>query len=654
MNSGDNTVRKANGGMHPAPSLTEAPPTKSTRTEYPRSGQHALQTLSVGIQSPGQGSSNNTFFDSCMSELVSRRGSLPRSRSASPPSRKDTELSTATSATSNSLVSSDTAATTHSIASSPSAIPGQNLFSVANPEGGEGSRPNRRRTGPLNPEQRRKAAIIRKVGACDECRRRRVACQPEHHGISWAEAEERYAPNGSPPRQEPTTLSPVQGFRPTNAGYKRTSQEMDDDSASPTRASSDQPPLKSRKPLPTAPRPLERTAQAVLSLSPDVSESSGLLGPAISSPRPADPSSTKLRPLLTSSPRRIDPPSANVHPYMATRDFSGPELHRYIAVHVLLLSWEDEGLDDVKRVTEDLRRVFEEQYNYTCEMACIPHYTEPFGSSRWLLDRVGRFSQHLDRPNVLKILYYNGHTYIDRDRDMILSKSVPIHPFLQSPVLRCIFAWWQPIVLAGKKRLTPFRSSLRVDRACNIKWKGIQAILEQAVADTIVLMDCPYLGPRVSRQDGIMTVLASCDFDDYGNHPVPRCLFTKRLVANLRTYARQLFRGPSYTTGLAADILTDYLTLIPDARTDCEALTKFPHPLHLTLSGHGDVPIMLAPLPQGGPSTPPSTTGSRSVSVRLDYAPGEEISVDELMKWIRRLPRGVRNVQIQGPYPLGS
>lgn len=444
-NGGHNTVRKANGAMHPAPSLTEAPPTKNTRMEYPRSGQHALQTLSAGIQSSGQGSSSNAFFGSCLTELGSGRKPLPRSRSSSPPSRKGTDLSTATTtttatnATTNNLVSSETAATAHGIASSPTAIPGQNLFSIANPEGGEGNRPNRRRTGPLNPEQRRKAAIIRKVGACDECRRRRVACQPEHHGISWAEAEEKYAPTGSPPRQEPATLSPVRGFRPTNAGYKRPSQEMDDDSASPTRTPSDQPPSKFRKPLPTAPRPLERTAQAVLSLSPEIAESSGPSGPSTSSPRPIDSSSTNFRPLLTSSPRRIDPPSAIIHPYMTTRNFSGSELHRYVSVHALLLSWEDEGLDEVKRVTEDLRAVFEEQYNYTCEVECIPHYPEPFVSSRWLLDRLGRFNQHMDRPNVLKILYYNGRSYINRDRDMILSKSViPCH-LSQSPVLRHVF-----------------------------------------------------------------------------------------------------------------------------------------------------------------------------------------------------------------------
>ena len=36
-------------------------------------------------------------------------------------------------------------------------------------------RPSRRRTGPLSASQREKAALIRKLGACNDCRRRRVA-----------------------------------------------------------------------------------------------------------------------------------------------------------------------------------------------------------------------------------------------------------------------------------------------------------------------------------------------------------------------------------------------------------------------------------------------------------------------------------------------
>jgi hypothetical protein len=50
----------------------------------------------------------------------------------------------------------------------------QSIFTVK--EGTDINRkPSRRRTGPLTATQREKAALIRKLGACAECRRRRVA-----------------------------------------------------------------------------------------------------------------------------------------------------------------------------------------------------------------------------------------------------------------------------------------------------------------------------------------------------------------------------------------------------------------------------------------------------------------------------------------------
>lgn len=52
----------------------------------------------------------------------------------------------------------------------------QRVFSVNDgSDMSQARRPNRRRTGPLTPEQREKAALMRKLGACKDCRRRRVA-----------------------------------------------------------------------------------------------------------------------------------------------------------------------------------------------------------------------------------------------------------------------------------------------------------------------------------------------------------------------------------------------------------------------------------------------------------------------------------------------
>lgn len=105
-----------------------------------------------------------------------------------------------------------------------------------------------------------------------------------------------------------------------------------------------------------------------------------------------------------------------------SRTLTGSELQRYVAVHALLLYWEDESLDEVKRVTDDLRTVLQEQYHYACDIDLIPSDTGPFAASKWLSDRLDRFHQHTNKPNILKIIYYNGRSYIDRDREMILAR----------------------------------------------------------------------------------------------------------------------------------------------------------------------------------------------------------------------------------------
>lgn len=420
-NGGDSGTRHMGAGMHPAPSLIEAPPTKSSRPEYARSHQHPLHMLSMAPQSPGLLSGNSVLIAQHAAEDVSGRQIVRPSPSPSPPLRKDTQLSTSTTttiATSNSLASAATAASPTSTASPPPAIPGQTLFSINNSDASQGKRPNRRRTGPLLPEQREKAAIIRKMGACEDCRRRRVGCQPGHHNMSWDAAYERFGPDTRPNRRETSPPSPVREFRSANVAHKRSFQELDGTS---TQVLSEQPPPKVRKPLPSAPR-LERTAQAALSLSPDTGGNSSEPGPPTTSPGPADSPSPKF--LAISAPGNFSG-TADVRvpaAFPISRTLTGSELHRYVAVHALLLYWEDESLDDVKRVTEDLRTVLHEQYHYACDIDLIPSCPDPFAPWAWLSDRLDRFHQHTNRPNVLKIIYYNGRSYMDRHREMVLAK----------------------------------------------------------------------------------------------------------------------------------------------------------------------------------------------------------------------------------------
>ena len=136
--------------MHPAPSLLEAPP---KRNDDDRSGNRTT--------SPGSGRPDH------------------HTPADSPPLRKDTTSSTSTALTAASgstITSGDTSGTSYSVGSSPT-FPSQGIFSVkdgtdlSNNKG----RASRRRTGPLPQDKREKAALIRKMGACLDCRRRRVA-----------------------------------------------------------------------------------------------------------------------------------------------------------------------------------------------------------------------------------------------------------------------------------------------------------------------------------------------------------------------------------------------------------------------------------------------------------------------------------------------
>lgn len=153
--------------MQPAPGLAEAPP----NNEESRNGSN-LAASPESQSSPGEHDGHNG--------------------SASPPVRKDTISSTSTTATTTSTVatitSNDTTATALSIESPTHSFNGHAVFSVADAQGpiitphriNSSLRPSRRRTGPLSAEQRERAALIRKLRACPDCRRRRVAVSTAH------------------------------------------------------------------------------------------------------------------------------------------------------------------------------------------------------------------------------------------------------------------------------------------------------------------------------------------------------------------------------------------------------------------------------------------------------------------------------------------
>ena len=152
-------------------------PTKSEQPQSPAIGGH---------HSPGSVRERGGI--EARNSRADRNGSLERDpQPGASPVRQDTTSSTSTiapSSTPATILSGDTAAAGHNNGPLPSCS-GQAGDVPASPVSGgkardvsESRRPragNRRRTGPLTHVQRQRASIIRRIGACLDCRKRRVA-----------------------------------------------------------------------------------------------------------------------------------------------------------------------------------------------------------------------------------------------------------------------------------------------------------------------------------------------------------------------------------------------------------------------------------------------------------------------------------------------
>jgi hypothetical protein len=310
--------------------------------------------------------------------------------STSPPFRKDTSSSISTQATAATLASTETSNTSYSADTSPNLH--QSIFSVKDGSDVSNSRrTSRRRTGPLSQLSRERAALIRKLGACNDCRRRRVACHPSHHNLTWDDVIHKFHRSHSPSLQDiaPSVasarpLSPAPTLGSLQAPFAQDLQEMDIDPATPTHPQIGRPPLSEarlRTPLPSGPR-LEKS----LSL----------------------PGIENLKNDLQSN---------------ATHILNAANRSRYSSVHALLLYWqEDDEALAVSNATRELADAMDKYYHYTFQIQPIPSSDSFRSASRWLSRQVSEFAEDRDQRDVLKIIYYGGHTYLDDNRDMILAR----------------------------------------------------------------------------------------------------------------------------------------------------------------------------------------------------------------------------------------
>ncbi|KAK3335415.1 hypothetical protein B0T19DRAFT_348802 [Cercophora scortea] len=587
--------------MHPAPNLAEAPVTSDQRRvgkhQHQQHQQHQHQQQQAQQQQQQQQQQqppplpppphHQLPAPSGADELgngATVGSHAHQVESGTLPARKDTTSSistTATGASLASLASSDTGTTAQSVEASPN-YAAQAVFSVK-----DGSdiiaqrRASRRRTGPLSSGQRERAALIRKLGACADCRRRRVACHPNHLNLtSWEEAARKYkshspampelAPSGGRPlSQPPLNSKPV---------YTQDPQEMDLDtspSQQPGRLSPNE--SRIRKPLPSAPR-LEK-----INMLPQ---------PAVDSLKPSDQLQSFVSGML-------------MHPHRS----------RYSAVSVLLCQWEDDQDPRARGALQELRTVLDQCYNYTFQIKSIPPPTDECKSSeKWLSRELYKFIDAQDSRDVLKIVYYNGHSYLDGDREMVLASSNQAEP------------------------------------AAIARWSSIQPILESATADTLVIMDSPYYpSSKLVRKDGVLEIIAAPSSEDHAKF-LDRCAFTRALTEQLRIRAGLNSMEPLTAAELHAKLMSLYPRMIKDRLPEEQVLTGFPSPLHVQVSGNSRLPsILLAPIRKGSlPFSPESPTGGSNMNISFRLG-ADNINLDSWIEWLRSMPEGVRGVKVDGP-----
>ncbi|KAJ2902450.1 Tyrosine-protein phosphatase non-receptor type 6 [Zalerion maritima] len=500
----------------------------------------------------------------------------------SPPTRKDTMSSTSTLSSANNAtvsVAIDASATSTVNAEqnpvSPIQSQGQNIFSARDgADIANNRRASRRRTGPLSQQQREKAALIRKLGACHDCRRRRVACHPSHHNMTWEEAMRKYR-SSSPGIQDiapmARPLSPAPSQMNHNARTEgQGGEEMEIDSP----------------PAFTAPRPYNAASRTPLPSGPSVKRPSSSTGSVI------EPAQSELQ-------------------NAANRILKNPTRGRYSAASVLMLCWEGDEFGDINRALKDLNEVFRKSYRYDGQIATIPPAPEGSNPWRWLMTKINEFMGKNDSRDSLKIIVYNGHSYLDSDREMVLA------------------------------------SASDHTTASTIRWSGIQQVLEEACSDTLVIMDSAYHpSTKTVRHKGMLEFIAAVSSEEH-LAKLGRTAFTKKLTTLLRARAIQTHATPFTAAELHAKLHSEYPGLIGDYDPSQEILKSYPAPIHMQVSDNNKLPsIFLAPLNWSAQRLVMGNESQLTLTFKLSDA---SINFDSWVEWFRTMPEEIKEAKVEGP-----
>lgn len=184
-----------------------------------------------------------------------------------------------------------------------------------------------------------------------------------------------------------------------------------------------------------------------------------------------------------------------------------------------------------------------------------------------------------------------------------------------------------------------------------IRWCTLQPLFEQAIADTLIIMDARYFGLEAVpvRRRGMLEIIAAGSFEEHAS-PIARSAFTQALCEKLRAQAARM--RPFSAADLHVQLLSEYPRIVQELNPEREILSNFPAPLHLQLADSNNVPsILLAPLRRSRlpsiESVSSSSPGAQlNLTIRLDKEPDGEAWAD----WLRLMPDGVKDIKVEGSF----
>ncbi|KAH7322002.1 hypothetical protein BKA65DRAFT_408428, partial [Rhexocercosporidium sp. MPI-PUGE-AT-0058] len=323
---------------------------------------------------------------------------------------------------------------------------------------------------------------------------------------------------------------------------------------------------------------------------------------------------------------------------------------RYAKVYVLLAFW---GEEDVNRPApievSKLFSVFKDLFHFDVQTFKIPGESSHVA----LAEKISEFVRlGGDSDDHLKIVYYAGASQVSRNKRLVWTRYVA----------------WKGV----NSKLTC--CSGRKNQHSTVEWTDVQAALEQAQSDALVLLDCPHtITPTSKRSNGVTEVIAAQAFNA-GSTTEPYA-FTKDLVTELR----ELSKLPSFSIGnLYHNIFCRAQSRISEQNGEERAPIyiplaqedfKFPRSIRLAIQKHNEnghrEPSFEVQHPElagvNGLALTPSFLHSSAVlpgeiprmayAIRLkdDFNVGD-LSSDLFLQWLGNLPASVAEVKIEAGF----